>query len=88
MEQEDRDLYDEGFAEGVEHALEVVEDILYEELVAENILSDAELEELMEKIRASLGEFEIDWEEEEEEEEELEDIDLLEEEEEEDEEEE
>lgn len=88
MEQEDRDLYDEGFAEGVEHALEVVEDVLYEELVAENILSDAELEELMEKIRASLGEFEIDWEEEEEEEEELEDIDLLEEEEEEDEEEE
>ncbi len=80
MEQEDKDLYDEGFAEGIEHALDVVEDVLYEELVAENILSDAELEELMEKIRTSVGEFEIDWDEEEEE---VEDLDLLEEEEEE-----
>lgn len=88
MEREDRDLYDEGFNEGVEHALDVVEDILYEELVAENILSDAELEELMEKIRTSIGEFEMDWEEEEEEEEEeeFEDIDEIEEEEEEEEE--
>lgn len=85
MEQEDRDLYDEGFAEGVEHALDVVEDVLYEELVAENILTDAELEELMEKIRTSVGEFEIDWEEEEEEEE-LEELDIMEEEEEEEEE--
>jgi hypothetical protein len=83
MEKEDRDLYDEGFAEGVEHALDVVEDVLYEELVAENILSDAELEELMEKIRATIGEFEVDWEEGEEEEEEFEDIDIDEEEEEE-----
>jgi hypothetical protein len=84
MEKEDRDLYDEGFAEGVEHALDVVEDVLYEELVAENILSDTELEELMEKIRATIGEFEVDWEEEEEEEEEeFEDIEDIEEEEEE-----
>jgi len=82
MEKEDRDLYDEGFAEGVEHALDVVEDVLYEELVAENLLSDAELEELMEKIRAAIGEFEMDWEEEEEEEE-FEEIDIEEEEEEE-----
>ena len=80
MEKEDRDLYDEGFAEGVEHALDVVEDVLYEELVAENILSDTELEELMEKIRATIGEFEVDWEEGEEE---FEDIDIDEEEEEE-----
>jgi hypothetical protein len=80
MEKEERDLYDEGFAEGVEHALDVVEDVLYEELVAENLLSDTELEELMEKIRATIGEFEMDWEEEEEE---LEDIDIEEEEEEE-----
>ncbi|MBC7329131.1 hypothetical protein H5T88_02100 [bacterium] len=83
MEKEDRDLYDEGFAEGVEHALDVVEDVLYEELVAENILSDTELEELMDKIRATIGEFEVDWEEVEEEEEEFEDIDIDEEEEEE-----
>ena len=83
MEKDYRDLYDEGFAEGVEHALDVVEDVLYEELVAENILSDTELEELMEKIRATIGEFEVDWEEGEEDEEEFEDIDIDEEEEEE-----
>jgi hypothetical protein len=83
MEKEDRDLYDEGFAEGVEHALDVVEDVLYEELVAENLLSDTELEELMEKIRATIGEFEMDWEDVEEEEEEFEDIEDIEEEEEE-----
>ncbi|MEM0011274.1 MAG: hypothetical protein QXT84_06245 [Candidatus Bathyarchaeia archaeon] len=82
MEQEDRDLYDEGFAEGIEHALDVVEDVLYEELVAENILSDTELEELMEKIRTSIGEIEIGWDEEEEEEE-FEDLDIIDEEEEE-----
>ncbi|MGB9877190.1 MAG: hypothetical protein ACPLPS_05430 [bacterium] len=81
MEKEDKDLYEEGFAEGVEHALDVVEDVLYEELVAENLLSDSELEVLMEKIRGAIEEFEIGWEEEEEEE--FEDIDIDEEEEEE-----